>query len=377
MPNPPHHLPREELYALVWETPMSRLAERFGISGNGLAKLCDRFEVPYPPRGHWAKKQAGKPVSVSPLPRPSGNLPRVATIRPSPPRPEPAAALPPPAPVPIPPISIPAQLDRLDARVQAWVTNHKREQARREKANRLPRQSWDWASLLPDLTERDSYRLRITSAFLKAAEHLGIRIEDIKASGRMTLTVKGHKLDCILTEKMRKGFGKADGWTAWPDHHNSALHPTGRLRYTIRTWITSGETEWVEGADTPMASLLPDILQAIVGAGAILTRQQQEREAEARRQEQRRAEQEERRRQREQEQRQWAAFREATQRWDEHERLCAFLAELRERLTAEGDREVSGRLLSEWISWTEQRAAELDPLAHQLEGFFQSISRVS
>ena len=53
-------LTREELYAMVWRTPMSRLAEEFGITGNGLAKICDRLEVPYPPRGYWAKKQAGR-----------------------------------------------------------------------------------------------------------------------------------------------------------------------------------------------------------------------------------------------------------------------------------------------------------------------------
>lgn len=42
---------REDLYAKVWQTPMIRLAEKFGITGNGLAKICDRMDVPYPPRG--------------------------------------------------------------------------------------------------------------------------------------------------------------------------------------------------------------------------------------------------------------------------------------------------------------------------------------
>ena len=42
---------REDLYRLVWETPMSRLGAHYGISGNGLKKICDRLQVPYPPRG--------------------------------------------------------------------------------------------------------------------------------------------------------------------------------------------------------------------------------------------------------------------------------------------------------------------------------------
>ena len=53
----PVTLSREELYALVWATPMSRLAIQYGLSGNGLAKICRRLDVPYPPRGYWARKE--------------------------------------------------------------------------------------------------------------------------------------------------------------------------------------------------------------------------------------------------------------------------------------------------------------------------------
>ena len=58
---------REELYRLVWERPMSRLGTDYGISGNGLKKICDRLNVPYPPRGYWAKLSAGKSVTQTPL----------------------------------------------------------------------------------------------------------------------------------------------------------------------------------------------------------------------------------------------------------------------------------------------------------------------
>src|SRR5687767_12788611 len=48
----PTELTREELYELVWSTPMSRLAGRYGLSDVGLAKVCDRHHVPRPPRGY-------------------------------------------------------------------------------------------------------------------------------------------------------------------------------------------------------------------------------------------------------------------------------------------------------------------------------------
>lgn len=41
----PVTLTRDQLYALVWETPMFRLAPRYGLTGNGLKKICKRLQV--------------------------------------------------------------------------------------------------------------------------------------------------------------------------------------------------------------------------------------------------------------------------------------------------------------------------------------------
>jgi len=81
--NGPLTLTREELYNLVWETPISRLAPRFGLSDVGLAKLCVRHGVPRPPRGHWARLQHGKPVYTVPLPPVEDEAPQTITIDPA------------------------------------------------------------------------------------------------------------------------------------------------------------------------------------------------------------------------------------------------------------------------------------------------------
>lgn len=57
----PPALTREALYDLVWTTPLSTLAERWGLSRNGLAKICDRLLVPYPGRGYWNAQRAERP----------------------------------------------------------------------------------------------------------------------------------------------------------------------------------------------------------------------------------------------------------------------------------------------------------------------------
>ena len=59
---------RQELYELVWKTPMRRLARQFGLSDVGLAKTCQRHNIPKPPPGYWAKKAHGKIVRRRSLP---------------------------------------------------------------------------------------------------------------------------------------------------------------------------------------------------------------------------------------------------------------------------------------------------------------------
>jgi hypothetical protein len=71
---------------------MSRLAEQYGISDNGLAKICRREDIPYPPRGYWAKQAAGRAPEPTPLTE-SDRAPRPITIYPTP-LPEPPPELP-------------------------------------------------------------------------------------------------------------------------------------------------------------------------------------------------------------------------------------------------------------------------------------------
>jgi hypothetical protein len=57
---PEQELTRRAMYDLVWSRPMTKAAEDLGISDVGLKKICDKHRVPTPPRGYWAKRDAGK-----------------------------------------------------------------------------------------------------------------------------------------------------------------------------------------------------------------------------------------------------------------------------------------------------------------------------
>ena len=57
---------REELYEDAWSKPMTALAEKYGLSDNGVRKRCKSLNIPIPHLGYWAKLKAGKPVEAKP-----------------------------------------------------------------------------------------------------------------------------------------------------------------------------------------------------------------------------------------------------------------------------------------------------------------------
>jgi AcrR family transcriptional regulator len=63
-----HRITRGELYELVWSQPLKRLAQDLGISGNALAKICDRMLVPHPSRGYWSAQSGPRREVRPPLP---------------------------------------------------------------------------------------------------------------------------------------------------------------------------------------------------------------------------------------------------------------------------------------------------------------------
>ena len=59
---------RRQLHEKVWSRPLTAVAANFGISRNGLAKICDRLQIPYPGRGYWTAARQKAPPPPPPLP---------------------------------------------------------------------------------------------------------------------------------------------------------------------------------------------------------------------------------------------------------------------------------------------------------------------
>ncbi|UJX46295.1 hypothetical protein D7006_17330 [Xanthobacter sp. YC-JY1] len=380
----PRHVSREELFALVWQKPMSRLAEEFGISGNGLAKICDRMDVPYPPRGYWAKREAGKPVVAFKLPPRRDGIPQMTDIYPTPAKPAPlqeaersatAAA------AKVEAIGVPDGLDDLHPRVKAWLAEHKKQQKEREQESRRRRhESWWTPRLLPDLTIRDLYRFRVTSAIFTGVEKAGGRIEQSPMTGKVTFKIASHLVECSIVEKLVKSLKPRDEtrtWTAYPDHHQSGLGSSGFLRVSITTYLDGRQPQWIESQKTKIGDLLPEIVGTIMAAGPILDQQKREREEREKRHREEEARRYEARRLREIDDKRWNKLGELAADLEQRDRLLVFLAEVEKRAFDEGDVSVGDRNLSDWIAWAKERAEALDPLRLGAAGMFNEIARVS
>ena len=55
-------LRRRELYALVWEKAVQRVAVDLGVSDVAVAKACRKHQIPVPERGYWRRKDWGYKV---------------------------------------------------------------------------------------------------------------------------------------------------------------------------------------------------------------------------------------------------------------------------------------------------------------------------
>lgn len=66
---PSRTLKRDELFHLVWSSPVSNVAKVLGISDVALAKICQKLDVPRPPRGYWQQVSSGQKPKRPTLPK--------------------------------------------------------------------------------------------------------------------------------------------------------------------------------------------------------------------------------------------------------------------------------------------------------------------
>lgn len=360
---------RAELYELVWSKPMTKVAEDFGLSDKGVAKICAKHSIPRPPRGYWAKLAAGKAVETVPLPTvsegdtirigTSGKLQRLARAN---------ASLVEDVAQDIVPARIPATMRNLHPVVATWVEDHRAEQRKwRSEARTSRYTTWDTPYVPADLTERDKYRFRVTSALLKSFEARKGRVLGGAVSGKLELEASGETFEMSVVEKMRQFRGKLSDrprdWTAFPYQHNAGLVPSGLLRFTITTYFGEGmKKEWIESDKVKADGLLPSVLAGLDLVGPALVQRRKDREERQRQYEAERKVREEAQRLKRIEEERWDRLRRTAADFREAQQLRAFLSAVLDK-RSELPAEIDGMPASEWLAWAQRRVSEFDPLS--------------
>lgn len=253
-----------------------RLAARYGISGNGLAKACRKAEIPVPERGYWNKVQAGQRVAKPPLPAARAGTAERVMISPPTPRP-------PPPPVPdsvherteaerrvSKPITVPKTLSNPHRVVAAWLEEDRRE----IRANRHDR-FFSGLHKSIDKTDLDKRRLRILSALFKALEARGYKliVDDNRYSRAVEIGHGEERLSISLAERIRQvrrqltEKEKAErGYLSTGQRWTQEKIPTGELVLRIGSGGRYGSgSEWGDEPEATLESKLDQVLPQIAG----------------------------------------------------------------------------------------------------------------
>lgn len=376
MPSRGKTFTREELYDLVWSTPMTKASAELGITGNGLAKICDRLAVPYPYRGYWAKLQAGKAAPRTALKPAKSDTPNAVEINPTPPKlpkaPDPvhevasAAA--------VPELRVPDALTRPHRIIAARI-----EEAKQDR-QRFRRDPW-LKHMATEETELDRRQLRIEDALFKALEKRGHKVETERGSVQLVhFVVSGEKLSYALRERIRQRKEPLSPAEA-KDPLNVSLNrrwkqlrePTGELTLAVEgEFKWTAKASWTDMPDQPLEAQLGAI---VVGIEAVASVAAQER-AKLREAEQRRWEEEQRRaavqRARKLDDNRWRKVREMAAAFEEADRLRRFIAAVEERYRAEPTEKAA-----KWVGWARDRLTEFDPLANGPEPVLAATEQVT
>jgi hypothetical protein len=381
----PATIAREELYRQVWEAPMTRLGEQYGISGNGLKKVCDRLEVPYPPRGYWAKLSAGKTVTQTPLPKPEDGIPLQATITPTPPpavRPrapeldtETAEALR-AASTKTANIAVSASLHRPHWAIAAWITQHERDIA----AARRDGSYWRSEFGPKPFTPLERRQQRFLSTLFKEVEKLGYKVKG-DAPYNLSLETGRNEIEIALRERIKQvrrpltDEEKAKSYNSNRQWIQERI-PTGELIFTLKTHLGHGlTTEWRDGERRIDEQIAEVIAVLAVAVSVLEKRREADEEAQHRRWEEEKRRREERERQ-DQDRNRWRRFVGYAEAWRDARLAGDFIEAL---ATSSNDPDVlyDGKSAAEWMAWARERRNAFDPLRWSIGEIWTDMASVT
>jgi hypothetical protein len=360
---------REELYQKVWEKPLLRVAEQYGVSAVALGKVCGKLSVPVPGRGHWAKLAHGKAGVTKPvLPKldqapivyrsarsqlkrntPNQNNPELVVID----QLLSSGSL-------NPPRENAAQAHDLIRRTASHLRSRGRKNEHGILLQREP------GGLNIQVTEGTLDRaLQIMSQVLSVLEKQNFSVE-ISEQGDTTALIEGQRISFGIEEPIRKVVTQkprvpnpTDRW----DYDQVVTHgPSGMLALVIHsgTWDTRAlRTRWGDAKVQRIESRIPDFIAGLIRTAVVLRQKEEERKRHELEQQKRAQELAQLRKEIGEEEKRVKEFNDWLQDWERAERMRQFIAVYTEKSRSwPAEKQPKYR---EWIEWATREADRLDP----------------
>ncbi len=343
------HITRDDLYLRVWQTPMNKLAKEFGISDSGLAKVCRRFNVPYPPRGYWARKRAGQRLDQPPLPPGSEGTPAEITISPTQTQSRARSIVKKFRLSAGDELTVPTELRDPHPLVRMWL------------ADKTPR----------ELTEEDLRRFRILDTIFRALERNGLA-PHAEEDG-FYFAFEQEKVSCSLNRATRP--------LRWETSRRIGriLSQPLILRFTIENYFPPMyvlRRRWSDSLREPLEAKVGDIVATLLAAGPLLARIRDDRAELQRRMGQRRYEAAAQVESQLLEDARLAALFKQVELHRDVLATHAFLDDLEDKIT-DASATIHDRTLKEWLNWARQALRRADPLKRGAAAVFEEAAKAT
>lgn len=370
---------RGELFDLAWSTPISRLAERFGISDVALAKKCKKLGIPRPERGYWARVQHGWKGKKPKLPTRETGQPDSIRVDPKAEQPDKIENK---------PVELSkAILDEIEAlrqRRNLVVAPSDFDGAHKYvKSSRRLLQAGKVAVYGQLYTTREGNclsvyvgpesldrTLLIFDAIIRTLEDHRFKIKLRNESGekgtfiirdgvemKLSATEKSKRSDHIPTEAELKELKKYS-WRTYPKWD---YRPSGQIEIVLTRWPLN-ERRWKDLKSSTLEQQLTGLVIEIITSPERITYELAKREEERLRLlENKRLELVRRRRDAEEAERQKELVQHAEQ-WSVADKVRAYLAICAENLESSDLNDDQKEEWAEWIRWGREHADRIDPL---------------
>lgn len=363
---------REELYRKVWEKPLLKVAEEYGVSAVALGKTCRKLSVPVPGRGYWAKLAHGHAgVKKPPLPkldkvpiiyhspvekRPSGsdqNDPEFSSIA----QLLSSGALNPP------PIDASARPVALVRHTASLLRSRSRKD---EHGILLPREADGLDVRVSEgMLER---ALQVMSQVLVVLERQGFSVE--VSEGHTAAMINGERVCFGIEEPIRRVVSQkarvpnpTDRW----DYDEVVTHePAGKLVLVIQAslWREHEQrTRWSDAKLQRVESLVGDFVAALMRTAVAIRRQEDECQRREAERDRRAREAEQLRKDIREEEKKLEQLNQWVESWERAERLRRFIAVCAEK-SPSWPAEKQAKYQA-WVEWATKQADRLDPFVSE------------